>query len=141
MEERYTKPQIVGFLRALQQESGSYRALEAELGERFQLLSMVARGSRAMSDRLAIVILETYFGTEEGVFKKAPEVYVRAVHDRVLRKRGKVEKCEHCGMTKGRTSRALAWVNVSGRHDDPSDYIGLCGRCRNKYLADRSKGS
>ena len=52
-----------------------------------------------------------------------------ALHLRVANLRGKPSLCEHCGTTE---SPAFDWANLTGRFDDPNDYVRLCRSCHHR---------
>ena len=76
-------------------------------------------------------------------FKKVPEeehprwkgdaVGYGALHDWVVKHRGKPSTCEHCGKSKLFGMR-IHWANISGEYRrDLSDWFRLCVKCHSKY--------
>jgi len=57
----------------------------------------------------------------------------RAIHDWVIRQKGKPNKCEHCGMGTADKIR-LVWANKSHKYlRETDDWLRLCYRCHRKY--------
>lgn len=53
-----------------------------------------------------------------------------AAHKRVRKIRGTPSKCSRCDTTR---AKRFDWANVSGRFEDPNDYIRLCVSCHSKF--------
>jgi len=62
---------------------------------------------------------------------KGDEVSYRNLHRWVERKRGKPQKCEHCGTSE---KRRYHWANKSRKYKrDLDDWFRLCIPCHKKY--------
>lgn len=67
------------------------------------------------------------YGSEHHMWKGDKASY-SAFHYRVVAQRGKPQKCEECSDTKG----DMCWANVTGKYEDPNDYIRLCRSCHQR---------
>lgn len=62
---------------------------------------------------------------------KGANASLTAKHSWVIRRLGKPNKCEHCGIT---TKRMYHWANKSGKYKrELSDWIRLCVPCHKRY--------
>ena len=58
---------------------------------------------------------------------KGDKVGYSAMHDWIIRQKGRPKICEHCGTT---TAKKFEWANVSGEYKrEISDWIRLCTKC------------
>ncbi len=56
-----------------------------------------------------------------------------AIHQWVVREKGRPTKCEHCGKD-GLTRHKIQWANIDHKYRRfLSDYIRLCVKCHRKY--------
>jgi len=59
-------------------------------------------------------------------------------HSWITKKRGRPDKCEHCGDT-SKNHRSYHWANVDHKYSrDVNDYVRLCAKCHYKY--DKANG-
>lgn len=62
---------------------------------------------------------------------KGDSVGKSALHDWVIKHKGKPKKCEHCGTTK---AKKFEWSNKSQEYKrELSDWQRLCTKCHHKY--------
>ncbi len=54
----------------------------------------------------------------------------QSLHSRISRYMGRPSDCRSCGATD--PAIRYEWANLSGRYDDPSDYIRLCVTCHRR---------
>ena len=70
---------------------------------------------------------------EENHLWKGNDVGYRAIHEWVIREKGKPDKCEHCGLGSADNKR-LVWANKSHHYlRDVNDWIRLCYLCHRKF--------
>ena len=63
---------------------------------------------------------------------KGDNVGYYALHDWVIREKGKPQICKHCGDTKD--ERRLYWCNIDHKYRrNLNDYISLCASCHRRY--------
>jgi hypothetical protein len=62
---------------------------------------------------------------------KGAEAGYQACHLRVESRFGKPQHCSECGTVD--QNRTYDWANVTGKCEDPADYIRLCRQCHRKF--------
>jgi len=58
---------------------------------------------------------------------RGAEAKYSAKHTRVSKLRGRPAHCQQCGTTV--PSERYEWANLTGKFDDPTDYMRVCKRC------------
>lgn len=100
-------------------------------------LSVSQRSVHALMKRAGIVARKAakrdQVGARNHRWKNLGVSYL-AAHKRVYRLRGKPQRCEKCEDT---SRRMYHWANVSGRYDDPTDYVRLCVPCHRRFDDER----
>jgi hypothetical protein len=75
-------------------------------------------------------IKRNQYGDKNTSWKGASATY-KGCHLRVNRLRGKPQYCEKCHDTN--PLKTYEWANMTGKYDDPSDYMRLCRSCHRQY--------
>jgi hypothetical protein len=64
---------------------------------------------------------------------KGDEAKYLALHTRLYRRRGKPSYCAACDSRD--PAGDYEWANLTGRYEDPSDFVRLCVRCHRRLDA------
>lgn len=70
------------------------------------------------------------YGPKNHMWKGEAASY-KAFHQRLERLRGQPKNCACCGTSD--PSRAYDWANLTGRLENPDDYMRMCRSCHWKY--------
>ena len=126
MANRYTKQKIDLVLAKKLYESGMTQSEVAkELGTTQKVI-----WQRFKNDGYACRVAKKrdQFGKNNDSWKGNDAGY-KALHYRVITKRGQPQLCEDCGTTK---AKRYEWANLTGRFEDVNDYKRLCKSCHAK---------
>ncbi|MFA5382503.1 MAG: hypothetical protein WC356_05000 [Candidatus Micrarchaeia archaeon] len=77
-------------------------------------------------------------GPSNGNWKGSAALY-SACHKRVYKILGRADHCEKCGRKDNGTK--YNWANLTGKLDDPDDYMQMCRSCHMRYDANRRKAA
>ena len=73
---------------------------------------------------------------EANAYWKGDEAGYQGFHVRVVAERGKPQRCSACD---AEGPDRYEWANLTGRYEDPADYIRLCISCHRRYNAERGR--
>lgn len=68
-------------------------------------------------------------GSKNHMWKGGAAAYA-ALHYRIQSLRGRPKRCEVCGRSGEGT---YDWANLTGKYDDPGDYVRICRSCHHKH--------
>lgn len=75
-----------------------------------------------------------YFGANHRIWK-GEKVSYAALHHWVKRNKGRIQKCENCGLND--PERTYHWANIDGAYKrDLDDFIRLCVPCHSRHDKD-----
>lgn len=122
--------EIVDQVVSLYQSGATVREVQATLPPGFKAQRIIER--HIPTRRRAIKRDQT--GAKNHMWKGNEATY-KALHLRVATVRGKPQTCSACETTDGR----FEWANMTGRYDDPFDYVRLCCSCHRRIDAFRRR--
>ena len=111
---------IVELATSLYKNGATVREVQAALPRGFRAQTIL---ERHLPHRRA-AIKRDQAGPKNHMWKGDNATY-QALHLRVGTVRGKPSRCSACEKTEGR----FEWANMTGRYEDPFDYVRLCARC------------